>query len=300
MQQLHTVLIIDDEPFNVELLRDDLECEGYRVLTAFDGVQGWELLQQHKEQIDSILLDRMMPNMNGMELLEKIKADETVASIPVIMQTAAAQKQQVIEGVRAGVYYYLTKPYDHKVMLSVVQAAIDDYACYIQLRQELTRFKDKLRLIEVVQFSCRTLDEASYIASFLSNLFPEPERVILGISELLINAIEHGNLEISYNDKSELNHQGIWRDEVVHRLTLDKYQDRTVQVNCTRNREQIVLKIQDQGKGFDWQQYMEITPERALDNHGRGIALANLISFDRLEYQGNGNQVVCTVLLAES
>jgi DNA-binding response OmpR family regulator len=132
-----SILIIDDDVNNIEILKTDLEDEGYNILTGEDGVVGWNVLQEHKDEIGVILLDRMMPNMNGMEFMAKLKADEAVSQKPVIMQTAAAEKSQVIEGIRAGVYYYLTKPYEYDVMLSIVRAAINDYGDLTRLRQDL-------------------------------------------------------------------------------------------------------------------------------------------------------------------
>ena len=143
-EQHPTVLIIDDDANNVQILELDLEDTDYRTLSASDGVEGWEVLQQHKNEINVILLDRMMPNMNGMEFMQKLKADDTVAQIPVIMQTAAAEREQVTQGIEAGVYYYLTKPYEQETMLSIVRAAIKDHEELNALRQEVDQFKNQV------------------------------------------------------------------------------------------------------------------------------------------------------------
>lgn len=104
------ILAVDDEEFNLMIIKAYLEEEGYDVILAADGLQGLEQLQKHPD-IAVIVLDRMMPNMDGMTMLAKVKADPVWNEIPVIMQTAAASSQQVLEGIQAGVYYYLTKPY---------------------------------------------------------------------------------------------------------------------------------------------------------------------------------------------
>ena len=295
MTEAFKVLAIDDDKNNLRLLRLDLEDENYEVLTAADGVQGWEVLQQHKDDIQAILLDRMMPNMNGMEFMEKLKADDTVQRIPVIMQTAAAEKDQVLAGIRAGVYYYLTKPYDKDIMLSIVKSAVGDYAHNSAMRQELLQFKRKLYLVRDGSFEVRRIEDVKYLSTFLANLYPNPERVIFGISELIVNAIEHGNLGISYSEKTKLNKNGTWLKEIEHRLALPEYKDRKVLIKYIKNKDDITLRIIDEGNGFNWQEYMEIAPERATHSHGRGIALSKMMCFDSLEYIGCGNEVLCKI-----
>lgn len=291
----HTVLVVDDEPNNIRILQLDLEDAGYRVLTAANGQEAWDVLKENYSSVNAILLDRMMPVMNGMEFMAKLKADERVSTIPVIMQTAAAEKDQVAEGIKAGVYYYLTKPYDMEVMLSVVAAAIDDYGRQHAIRSELSQFKSKLSLVRSSDFEVRSVEDARYLSTFLANFFPDATRVVFGISELLINAIEHGNLGITYEEKSKLNQDGKWEAEVERRLALPENQEKKALVCFSRENNVYTLRIKDEGKGFDWQSYMELSPERATDNHGRGIAMSRMMSFDTLEYVGCGNEVVCTV-----
>ena len=298
-ERQYGILVIDDDPNNVDIMEIYLEEGNYKVFTASDGVEGWDQLQQHKSEIRTILLDRMMPNMNGMQFMEKLKADDSVNNIPVIMQTAAAEKQQVTEGITAGVYYYLTKPYNEGVMLSIVRAAISSYADYSSLRKEISEHKSKLHLIKESFFEVVTLDDAKYLSTFIANLYPDPDRVIMGLAELLINAIEHGNLGISYQEKTLLMMENIWEQEIQRRLVLAENQDKKVLVHFKKESTSIYLHIKDQGKGFDWLQYLEIDPDRATHNHGRGVALAKMISFDSLEYQGCGNEVVCTINLTQ-
>ena len=297
MNNKGAVLIVDDDPNNIEILSVDLEDEGYEILTGCDGVEGWKVLQANKDRIGVILLDRMMPNMNGMEFMAKLRADETVSGKPVIMQTAAAEKSQVAEGIQVGVYYYLTKPYDVEVMLSVVRAAMEDYADYTALRKELSVYQGKLHLVKESHFEIRTLADARYLATFLANYYPDGERVILGISELLINAIEHGNLGITYTEKTKLQKESRWESEVIERQKRPQYRDKTVLVHFRRDEQKIELTITDKGEGFDWQRYLTIDPDRATHSHGRGIALSNMMSFDELTYRGCGNEVYCAVVL---
>jgi len=125
-----------------------------------------------------------------------------------------------------------------------------------------------------------------------------PERTVSGYSELLINAVEHGNLGITYAEKSKLLAEGKWADEVEHRLHSAANADKRVEVVLDKVADSLKVTISDQGQGFDWKKYMQFDPDRAFDLHGRGIAMTKVLSFDQLEYLGKGNSVVATVQLS--
>lgn len=292
------ILLVDDEPNNLRALKLDMEDTGYEIFTASDGLEAWEMLSL-KPELNAILLDRMMPNMDGMEFIRRLKAHPDYSGIPVIMQTAAAEKDQVAEGIKAGVYYYLTKPYNKQIMLSVLAAAINDYTRFNELRESLRRFKNKLNLIRHSVFEVRTYEDTEYLSTFLAQFFPDPERVILGISELTINALEHGNLGITYDEKTQLNKSGIWREEITRREQLPENKHKVVVIDYTRYDQKIELRIRDEGSGFDWKRYLDISTERATHNHGRGIAMSRITSFDEMNYVGCGNEVICAVYLPE-
>ena len=109
---------------------------------------------------------------------------------------------------------------------------------------------------------------------------------------------ETDNLGISYADKSRLNMNGDWQDEIERRLQLDENRDKQVVVDFSRKNGEIRYVIRDEGTGFDWEDYMEMSPERAFDTHGRGIALARSLSFNSIEFRGNGNEV-CAIVTRE-
>jgi CheY-like chemotaxis protein/anti-sigma regulatory factor (Ser/Thr protein kinase) len=288
-----TILVVDDEEKNVRLLKLDLEDAGYEVVSASDGVIALDILRK-PHQIELVLLDRMMPNMNGMELLKIMKADPNLSKIPVIMQTAAAEKQQVIEGITSGVYYYLAKPFEEDLLLAIVKTAIEDYSNRIKLREKVKNFNEVLGIFSTVTIHVRTLQEAQGTAAFIANILPQPDEVITAVSELLINAVEHGNLGIDYSTKKKLVVDGKWQDEIEARLLLPQYKDKFVMVQLNRKPEQWELIIEDQGNGFDYSQYLTFAVDRATDPNGRGIAIS-VPAFSKMEYQGNGNKVVCLI-----
>jgi CheY-like chemotaxis protein/anti-sigma regulatory factor (Ser/Thr protein kinase) len=293
-----TILLVDDEESNIKLLQGDLEDAGYKnFLIARNGEEALEILGEKGDEIDVVLLDRMMPGISGMEVLAEIKKDEKLERIPVIFQTAAASKDQVLEGIKAGAYYYLTKPYEEDTLVTIVAGALKDYNDYKKLRHDVEKFKPKLRLIKDSNFIVRTMDDVNYLSTFLAGYFPDPESVVLGISEILINAIEHGNLGLTYNEKKELMSKGQLSEEITRREALPENQEKYATVSYFNDfdNKEIRLTVKDQGDGFEWDRFLEIDPERATDPNGRGIAIARSISFDTVEYLGNGNEVCCSV-----
>lgn len=291
------ILIVDDEPFNIEILTEHLENSGYLVEPAYDGQEAWDILQNENVRFDAILLDRMMPRMNGMELLAKIKQLDRFKALPVILQTAMGSPDAVREGLQAGAYYYLTKPFERETLLAIVAAAVRDRLAQLELLKQLEQQRDTLTMLRYGEFQFRTLAEAKRLTALLSSVCPQPEKVAMGLSELLINAVEHGNLGITYKEKTKLIQDNAWEAELNQRLALQQYASRRASVMLTRDNNEIRFVVADQGDGFDWKPFMEFSPDRAFDPHGRGISMARMLSFDAIEYQGNGNTVVATVKL---
>ena len=295
------ILAVDDEALNLEILLEYFADECALSLDTADGGEAaWALLQNPENDYKAILLDRMMPGLDGIGLLKRIKGDARLAGIPVIMQTAANSAAQIREGLEAGAYYYLTKPYRRDNLLAIVQAALIDAEARDALRLQLHSHINSLQFLKQAEFSIRTVDEASQLASFIARACPNAEMVVMGISELLINAIEHGNLGLSYAEKSSLKRDDCWRPEIDRRAALATNIEKEVKLQFQRDERSITLRVIDQGNGFDWQSFLEIEPERAFDPNGRGIALARLLSFSTLIYEGGGNTAVATISLAEN
>lgn len=293
-----TLLVVDDEPINRELIGEYLEEADYRLSYAEDGLEAWEALNRQPDGFDAVLLDRMMPRMNGLELLARMKEDARLATIPVILQTAATSPVQMAEGMRLGAYYYLAKPFPRQALEAVVSTALADSRNQRTMQAALANTQRVLHLLTEARFHFRTLEEARALAAELANRGATPGTVVIGLTELLINAVEHGNLALSYEDKSRLLAQGSWDAEINSRLQDPTLGARQVTVSSRFSEGLGEIVIQDQGAGFDWNNYLDMQPERAFDLHGRGITLARQLAFEALEYQGNGNTVRVTFRLA--
>nr|MBP8153854.1 ATP-binding protein [Nitrospira sp.] len=164
-------------------------------------------------------------------------------------------------------------------------------------RQDLRRTTTTMRLLDSGTFRFKTPEEAKNLAMLLAHAYPDANRVVTGILELTLNAIEHGNLNIGYKEKSRLIEEEQLDSEIERRLSDPLYSSREATAQFVRRPDTLSLHISDQGKGFEWQKYLNFDPDRAFDTHGRGIAMANKLSFDTIEYRGNGNQVITVLQL---
>ncbi len=113
------ILVVDDEKPIVRLVQVNLEHAGYEVITAYDGKEALEKVAQEKP--DLIVLDVMMPQMDGFEVMQRLQANPETRDIPVIMLTAKAQDADVFRGWQAGVTLYLTKPFSPFELISFVR-----------------------------------------------------------------------------------------------------------------------------------------------------------------------------------
>jgi CheY-like chemotaxis protein len=290
------LLVVDDEAFNRDILDELLTTAGYAVTQATDGEEAWIFLNGGQHKFAAVLLDRMMPKLDGMGLLARLKADERFEYLPVIFQTAIDQPADIADGIKAGAFYYMVKPVNESLLYAIVHSAVSNYYLEDKLRNAADQEQTLLaKMLLRSEYQVKSLHEARALASALSNFYPHPQRVCLGIAELLINAVEHGNLNISYAEKSELLKKNIWEQEVERRLALPEYQHKMVEVKLEHIAGEICLTISDAGSGFDYSQYLEMSPERAFDPNGRGIAMSKMMSFDSIQYLGKGNQVVTVV-----
>ena len=118
MRDKPLILAVDDTPENLEILRMRLEANGYEVATAGDGEEG--LARASELRPDLVLLDIMMPKLDGIAVVRRLKADPETQFIPVILVTAKADARDVVEGLDAGGDDYLTKPFSPRQLLAKI------------------------------------------------------------------------------------------------------------------------------------------------------------------------------------
>ena len=151
MTERHRILIVDDEPFNVDYLEQELEDLGYDTLSASNGEEAVEAVRTQRP--DLVLLDVMMPVMDGFTACRLLKEDEDTRLIPIVIMTALDRVEDRVMGIEAGADDFLTKP-------------VDD-------RELLARIQTTLRLKQTVD---RKLGEATRLRDHFSKFVPEPVR----------------------------------------------------------------------------------------------------------------------------
>ena len=150
MERKRRILVVDDHEDNIELLRARLEARGYEVEGASDGQAALDAVQRTCP--DLILLDVMMPKMDGMEVVKRLKANKGLPFIPVIMQTALDSTENKVEGLDAGADDYITKPINFAELEARVNSLLRIKALQTDLaarERELSELNDRLRLISL-------------------------------------------------------------------------------------------------------------------------------------------------------
>jgi len=135
---LPKILVVDDQPINVQLLKRKLEKEGIEILTAYSGQEALDVVSRNKP--DLILLDVMMPDMDGIEVCQRLQADDDARQIPVIFVTARSSKEGKLEGLGVGAVDYITKPIDLDETLARVQTQLR----FVQINREVIDLQRRL------------------------------------------------------------------------------------------------------------------------------------------------------------
>lgn len=298
MQRRYTILAVDDDEINLMILSKCVQDAGYTVKAFESGETAWEYLQNNPGGVDIALLDKMMPGVSGIELLRRIKSAPSLQHIPVIIQTGDAGITQMREGLESGAYYYLTKPFHPDILTAIIHAAANECNMREDLKKQMSQGHSQfMGLMQEADFVIKTHEEASVLAASISQAAIYPEFTAVGLMELLSNAIEHGNLEIGCQRKADALLHNRWKQEIAARADTAEYGLRVVRVHLEKNLSGMHVVIRDEGKGFDWGQYVfEDAQNRLTEPNGRGISKA-LIMLDDLRYVGKGNEVHCNICL---
>ena len=185
------ILIVDDNPANLDILQARLAAHNYEIITATDGEAG--LATAREKQPDLILLDIMMPKMDGIEVCKHIRADASLSFMPIIMVTAKADSKDVVAGLEAGGDEYLTKPVDHAALVARVKSMLRIKELHDTVREQATRLEEQSAqladwnrtLEQQVAEQLAELERVGRLKRFLS-----PQ-----LTELIISSGDEGLLE---------------------------------------------------------------------------------------------------------
>ncbi len=214
----------------------------------------------------------------------------------MILQTGDVGIGQMREGLESGAHYYLTKPFHPEILAGLIHSASNECSIREEMLARTTAAHNRfIGMMEEGSFIIRTHEEAMVLASAISHAATHPEFVALGLMELLANAIEHGNLGIGYDRKRHYLVEGNWPEKLAEHIADAAGKKHVVHVRMEKMPTGLHLIIRDEGKGFDWRDYINDEDNTQLSApNGRGIAKA-MIMLDDVRYVGNGNEVHCNI-----
>ena len=196
MREPPLILVVDDVPDNIDILQMRLESQGYDVIAAADGEQALAVV--HERLPDLVLLDIMMPKLDGIAAMKQLKADPSLPFIPVILVTARADAKDVIAGIEAGGDDYLTKPVDQAALMARVRAMLRIKALHDRVQEQGAKLADQAAELAMwnqeletrVQAQLGEIDRISTLKRFLA-----PQ-----LAEMIVSSGDEKILEIHRRD----------------------------------------------------------------------------------------------------
>lgn len=279
---MNRILVVGAGADRQETLRSRLVTAGFEPL-----MREADSIGEDVGNVEAVIVGRALPDRGTRE-----GADWLARGIPLIAEADSPWVLRSEGGPYIDPNHYAIDDLMAPTLPQLLATALAQHREIARLRREVENGASAIGLIMGGLFQVRTIEEAGNLSTMLSIACPDPARVVVGLRELVINAIEHGNLGITCAEKGELVRQGRWREEIERRLALPEYGDRRATVQFRREEHRAIFQVRDEGAGFDFPRYLKFDPARLLEPNGRGIALAASISFDTLTYIGAGNDVV--------
>ncbi len=261
MTEKKSLLIVDDEKDLTYILQKFFSYKGYDTDVAYTGEEAIEKIEN--KRFDLIILDIMLPGMDGYEVCKRIKIDRRFNLIPVLMLTVKDTEEDKLRGFRTGADGYIAKPFD-----------IDELDKYVKEIIEKNKIlREEMGVIQKIEFSLESQFEyLEKVNNLMMQIFHytdlEPDEIWnarLALSEIGANAIEHGN-------KGD-------REKAV-KITFMIFKDR------------FVFEIEDEGEGFDYSKVKNPLNE-VLAERGRGLFLAQQ-SMDAVDFLSGGKKIRLT------
>lgn len=289
------LLVIDPCLDTQARIAEQLQGRGFSVIAASDPETALTTIDMAAP--DVVITDLFLPEATGLTVLKELKARHELC--PVIVMAKDAPEPMIIQALRIGAADYLHKPVTEEELVQALQRArnlmpggLSDIPGLCRADYRLTIDSDPTHIPATISWIIKTT---------ASTLSPIRRLHLRGaLQELLFNAIEHGNLEIVYQEKQEALAEGRYEQLLARRLAQARLKNRRVHIHVVHDKEanSLVYGITDEGKGFKWRSLLSRSQEvcEAEDVNGRGIFLARSF-FSSLAYNDRGNEVTLTVSL---
>jgi CheY-like chemotaxis protein/anti-sigma regulatory factor (Ser/Thr protein kinase) len=286
---METILVVDDDAETREIAAGCLREHGLTPLFAENGIQALAVVEDRHP--DAVLTDLNMPEMDGLELVRRMRRDHS--TIPVVLMTATGTEQSAVAALRAGALSYVPKK-DMRTNLCEAMGVVMAAVAARRYRERARTLLEKSESSFVLGYEPDAID--AVISHFQSNLarfeFCDETglfQVTAALNEALHNAIEHGNLEIdsSLREKSNAEYSGLFRQ----RMETPPYRERRVRVAERLLPAEVTYVISDEGPGFDTSCVPSPTDaENLLKCSGRGLMLMRTF-MDEVTFNRAGNKV---------
>ena len=294
--QARMLLVVADNADTQTVILEHARAKGHSVISATTPALGLTTFEM--TQPDIVIMDLFLPEQEGMLLVKQIC--ERRPACPVVLLTDAGQIESTMEGLRAGALDYVQQPIHEDAFAQVLQRAIHSLPASV----------DDAPGVERLEYVLVMGPDPNYVESTVTWLIQgtamglmEARQLHLraALQELVMNAVEHGCLELRYHDKIEAMAKDQY-DELIQRRRQDaRFRDRRVTIRAIYDKRQQVLtyQIADEGKGFNWKSHVNHRLDACAtgDTSGRGIFLAHSF-FPDIAYNDRGNEVMFTVPLA--
>ncbi len=280
------ILIIDDDKEILNFLKEFFEMNNYNVYIAETGTEGVE--EYKKRYIDMVITDLKLPDINGDIIIERIK--EIDPKVPIFAITGLADKKLIDNIMKKGALDLIKKPFSAK-KLKYLFKKIENY--YLSFKK-----KDASNFVLWDKRHIRIKNDISILTKVVDYIFEnivfssESENFLkIALQEIIINAIEHGNLRITHDDKKELILNDNYLDFILKRANEDKFKDTYVDIQVFSNPDYMKVIVRDMGDGFDYTSIPDPEePDNFFKEFGRGILIAKS-AFDSVEFNDIGNEV---------
>jgi DNA-binding response OmpR family regulator len=290
-----TVLLVDPSPDLQAGLARDAERLGFTLIAASDPSEAVASLEQATPDI--VITDLFSSDEASLALIHELRSRGQTC--PIVVMSAEASGPMVAKAFRAGATDYLQKPIITEELTQVLARVRRVAGQSAALPSGLLSFEQRVVLASDVASVEETV---LWLTQMTAMMVPETVRVSLRgtLQELLLNAVEHGNLEISHEEKKQAVAKGRYEALLDERAARPALRDRCVivEVSCDIQARRLRYRIIDEGNGFDWRtiwkrklDWMDLT-----EGSGRGVLLARSL-FPDLSYNERGNEVTFTVPL---
>lgn len=285
-----TVLLAEDDDIWRVVAAMILRKSGFNVLEAADGDTALKLYNMAANTIDVVLADILMPGVNGVELA-KINFEHRF--IPFIICTAVNDPFMAMDALHHGVQDYLVKPVDGHLLINVLVGALARHHFYQETKENpvfggnLDRIIIAPRLSEIARAHSWLFRKMAPL-----NLCNRDKAFVYALYEFLMNAHEHGCLGLGEKSKAELIRSDRYAEELIKRER--EINGGRLEVCISLLQDKVAVTIEDDGRGFDFERYLNIKGDELVERlarpNGRGIAIASRY-FDSVFYGNGGSRV---------